>query len=420
MAARRVGDVSSLGRTGLGRLDRAVVVVASACAAMAVVVDVARFMIGGDADWLLRGVTPTIIVLMGGYQLRRSRPRADVVLAVAAVLIVMHMRFLTSGYSAAATIGLVTVGMTGALFVARRVVWYVAVFAALLMATPFLWVGETLTPVERLLEGIGPVIVFLFATWLLLWLRHEFESGEIKFRNLARSKDEFVASISHELRTPLTAVVGLAQELRDRYRDFDHAEVGEFIEIIAEQSVEVAHIVEDLLVVARDDAGGLTLDREPLDLRSEVARVVVGTPVAVDIALDEEVPATLADPVRTRQILRNLVANAHRYGGGRVRILMSWMGGISILEVRDDGPPIPVAERGSIFDPYYRSRQPRGVTASVGLGLTVSRRLARAMNGDLTYGHDGRESIFTLTLPNAGGLVAEAIVTPTADLQTTP
>ena len=70
----------------------------------------------------------------------------------------------------------------------------------------------------------------------------------------------------------------------------------------------------------------------------------------------------------------------------------------SVCEVRDHGDPIPPDEAEKIFGRYYRARQTPGVTASVGLGLTVSRELARLMGGDLTYHHDG-ESVFTLALP---------------------
>ena len=68
------------------------------------------------------------------------------------------------------------------------------------------------------------------------------------------------------------------------------------------------------------------------------------------------------------------------------------------LQVRDDGSALPEQLRGTIFEPYFRARQRTGVPGSVGLGLTVSRQLAHHMGGDLTYDHDGSETIFTLTL----------------------
>jgi signal transduction histidine kinase len=101
-----------------------------------------------------------------------------------------------------------------------------------------------------------------------------------------------------------------------------------------------------------------------------------------------------------KQIVRNLVVNAERYGGPGRRMVVEGSGASAVLEVRDDGPPIPHEEHERIFEPYERGEDRPGVTAAVGLGLAVSRRLAILMEGDLSYGHDG-ESVFRLSLPSA-------------------
>ncbi len=72
-----------------------------------------------------------------------------------------------------------------------------------------------------------------------------------------------------------------------------------------------------------------------------------------------------------------------------------------MLEVRDSGSPLPRQLRTTIFEPYFRASRRSGATGSVGLGLTVSRQLAHHMGGDLTYDHDGSETVFTLTLEKA-------------------
>ena len=97
--------------------------------------------------------------------------------------------------------------------------------------------------------------------------------AERKMQDLIRSKDQFVATISHELRTPLTAVVGIAEELRDASDSIDEAEGIELVGLIAEQGLEVSRIVEDLLIVARSDAGNLIVNTRPVDLGVEVIRV---------------------------------------------------------------------------------------------------------------------------------------------------
>jgi two-component system sensor histidine kinase KdpD len=215
-----------------------------------------------------------------------------------------------------------------------------------------------------------------------------------------KSKDELIATVSHELRTPLTTVVGLSTELSDAYDEFSTEEARDLLQMIADQSMEVATIVEDLLVAARAESGTLKVSNAPVDLHMETKTTLRGLDIEqeVDCHTVGVVPTVYADSGRVRQILRNLLVNAKRYGTPPVRMVVLERGEAVCVEVRDHGEPIAKDEVDKIFDRYYRARQTPGVTASVGLGLTVSRELARLMGGDLTYHHDG-ESVFTLSLP---------------------
>jgi two-component system sensor histidine kinase PilS (NtrC family) len=109
----------------------------------------------------------------------------------------------------------------------------------------------------------------------------------------------------------------------------------------------------------------------------------------------------IADPVRVRQIIRNLVTNAIRYGGSRVHVEYAEGDERVVLTVRDDGSEIPPAERERIFLPYFSAHDPGSLPSSVGLGLTVSRQLADMMGGRLAYTFDDGWSTFTLELPSA-------------------
>lgn len=219
-----------------------------------------------------------------------------------------------------------------------------------------------------------------------------------------KSKDELIATVSHELRTPLTTVVGLSAELSDAFEAFTTDEVRDLLKMIADQSVEVATIVEDLLVAARAESGSLKVSLEPIDLHLEAKNTLRGLEIEQEVECRTlgVVSAVMADPGRVRQILRNLLVNARRYGAVPVRMVVFDSGNSVHVEVRDAGLPIPPEERNAVFDRYYRARQTPGVTASVGLGLTVSRELARVMGGDVWYSHDG-ESVFTLSLPRVAG-----------------
>jgi signal transduction histidine kinase len=215
-----------------------------------------------------------------------------------------------------------------------------------------------------------------------------------------RSKDELIATVSHELRTPLTTVVGLSTELADAFESFSADDAKDLLRMISNQSIEVATIVEDLLVAARAESGSLQVASEPVDLHLEAKTTLRGLDVEqeIDCHTMGVVPLVYADSGRVRQILRNLLVNAQRYGTRPIRVVVLESGGTVQVEVRDKGRPIPAEEREMIFDRYYRARQTPGVTASVGLGLTVSRELAKMMGGNLTYRHDG-ESVFMLSLP---------------------
>ena len=227
---------------------------------------------------------------------------------------------------------------------------------------------------------------------------HRLESSS-RLQDLMKSKDEFVASISHELRTPLTAIVGLAQSLADPTNSLATKESTEFIQIIAEQSAEMSAIVQDLLVVARSDIGQVTIRPVDVDLRVEVDASIRG--LRSDRRGDFQITGAAgasADPVRVRQIIRNLLANATRYGGPHIKVHIEEGDHRSFVVVSDDGPGIPVEDQERIFQPYERAHERHGQPASVGLGLTVSRQLARLMSGDLYYKHHEGWSIFTLEL----------------------
>ncbi len=225
---------------------------------------------------------------------------------------------------------------------------------------------------------------------------------EERMEELIRVKDEFLATVSHELRTPLSAVVASAALLEEGWRDNTYDETAELLGFITRESQELAHIIEDLLVGARADSGRLVVAPETVHVESEVdavlwvaRRPLEGHSVTVDVG-DLKV---WADAVRLRQILRNLLTNAGRYGGDVVEIRGRSAGGTARIEVIDDGPGIQEGEWEAIFEPYHGMIADRGLPGSVGLGLTVSRQLARLMGGDLVYHHGQEGSVFTLTLP---------------------
>ena len=241
------------------------------------------------------------------------------------------------------------------------------------------------------------LILAALAELFLLRLRSKARVAELQ--RLSDDKDRFLASVSHELRTPLTAVSGLARELRDRPTDFDQDELHQLLVMVAEQADEVAAIVEDLLVAARSDIGKVTVHHAAVDLGEQVRAALDGSAVGADV-IGRPTTLAYADAQRVRQILRNLLTNAARYGGEKVQVRFETTATTVSVEVADSGEPIPNDQVVRIFDPYTTAEEKNNVVGSIGLGLHISRTLAGLMDGSLAYAHDGNWSVFTLCLPS--------------------
>jgi len=207
-----------------------------------------------------------------------------------------------------------------------------------------------------------------------------------------RSKDEFIANVSHELRTPLTAILGITSELASD-DSLAASDVAELMDLVAGQAGEMANIVEDLLVAARADIGTVSVQMKRVDLVAELLETIRGLGMSIDVP-DDAFPHVYADPHRVRQIMRNLLTNAQRYGGPNCRVVLGTLRDAVWLEVRDNGTGIPDEDTERIFQPYVTS----GAKGSVGLGLSVSRQLAELMGGTLHYERGAGESVFRLQL----------------------
>jgi signal transduction histidine kinase len=202
----------------------------------------------------------------------------------------------------------------------------------------------------------------------------------------AGEKDRLVATVSHEVRNPLTGVIGLADALLEQWDEMDRDEARELVSLIGTEAHAMEAIVEDLLDFSRLSAGSISLEQEPVDLGT-VARAV--EPGATGSAY------VTADAGRVAQIVRNLVSNAVRYGGSSVEVEAGTAGDTGWIEVRDDGDGVSPEVEPDVFTPFASS----GVAGSTGLGLAVSRELARAMGGEVRYLRRAGWTVFRLDLP---------------------
>jgi len=228
-----------------------------------------------------------------------------------------------------------------------------------------------------------------------------------------RSKVELIGAVSHELRNPLSSIVGYAHLLGSSGAS-DPAEQAEMAAIVKQQAQDVANIVDDLLVAAQADAGTLRVVSAPLDLAEEVRSAVAGLRDrhAGTMEVEGSPAPGVGDAMRVRQIVRNLVTNAIVHGGEHIRVTTGRTALQARLAVADDGPGLPPGDEERVFEPFQHGNRESGGHNSVGLGLTISRRLARLMGGDLTYCREGGMTVFRLVLPGRQAASSSRLARP--------
>ena len=272
--------------------------------------------------------------------------------------------------------------------------------------------GRTLTgaPLVRLARGSGEI--WLSVTEAAMHDPAGQVAGRIyAFRDISADrsveemKSQFVSSVSHELRGPLTSIYGFAETLLREDILFGEEERRVFLGYISSESSRLTTIVDQLLNVARLDAGDLHVDLLPTDVRPLVAEVVTSAEESVEHSFVLELPteplAAEADADKLRQVLVHLVDNAVKYSpdGGRVTVAARRKSDTVEFQVADEGAGIPVAEHDLIFRKFYRADQERGGT---GLGLFLAQELVNAMGGRIwVESSEGEGSRFAFELPAA-------------------
>ena len=226
-----------------------------------------------------------------------------------------------------------------------------------------------------------------------------------------RLKSEFLASVSHELRTPLNSILGFAQLLKES--GDGNPRVARYVQNIAQSGTNLLDLINDLLDLAKIEAGRMEVRSEPLSL-PDLFEALVGVlkpltlarPVEVAESVDADVPILRTDPAKLQQILYNLLSNAIKFSpkGGTIRLAASREGPEHIrLSVTDEGPGVPPGQHETIFEKFRQAdasvtRQHGGT----GLGLTISMELAHLLGGELGVDSDpGRGATFWCVLPVA-------------------
>jgi signal transduction histidine kinase len=255
-------------------------------------------------------------------------------------------------------------------------------------------VGQSLEPEQSAMRwlllvlvgggGIG-FLLSLAAAWFL--------SGRalVPIQQAFQRQQEFVADASHELRTPLT-VLRSATDLLNQHRDEPLERNGELFDDVRAEIVRMERLAQDLLTLARSDAGGLELMTAPVAMADVAAEVVRRTtPLAhsqgVQLTLNVAQPSMVdADPDRLQQVLLILIDNAlkHTPEGGRVDVRVRRHGQSAQVEVADTGAGISPEHLPRIFDRFYRADKARArAQGGTGLGLAIAKMLVEAHGGQL-------------------------------------
>jgi signal transduction histidine kinase/DNA-binding response OmpR family regulator len=224
----------------------------------------------------------------------------------------------------------------------------------------------------------------------------------------SRFKDQFLSTMSHELRTPLNAVLGFSDLLADERYGTLNDKQRRYVEHIHTGGKHLLTLVSDILDLSKIEAGRMELAMEDLKVQGVFADVVsVMQPLAdrkshLLSACADAGLAVRADATRLKQILMNLLGNAIKFtlNSGKIELLAGLNDGKIRMEVRDNGPGIPLEEQKRIFEAFYRLRESGKKTEGTGLGLAITQRLVDLHGGELSLESQlGQGSCFSFSLP---------------------
>jgi heavy metal sensor kinase len=243
-------------------------------------------------------------------------------------------------------------------------------------------------------------------------LTHIFNNTLERLERLFNVQRRFVADVSHEMRTPLTIIQGNIDLMRRMGPD------EQTMAAVADEAKRMIRLVDDLLLLAKADAGRLPLEQARIDLDTlvlDVFRQAQMLSKEVSVSLGHVEPArVMGDSDRLKQLLLNLLSNGMKYTppGGKVTLALHREGAHAVLTVSDTGIGIPPEDLSHIFDRFYRVDKARSrAQGGTGLGLSIAKWIAEAHGGEITVSSEVDEgSVFTVRLP----------LLPDADQQTAP
>ena len=232
-----------------------------------------------------------------------------------------------------------------------------------------------------------------------------------RLRELDRMKDQFVSTVSHELRTPLTSMIGYLELTLDGEAGELTDEQRQFLGIVSRNCTRLNRLIDDILFVARVDAGRLSLDPSWVSVAEVAWTAVESAQAAADrsgvelhFSSEGELPQLWADPTRLAQMLDNLITNAIKFTpqGGAVTVGASQAGDALRLTVSDTGVGVPAEEIDHLFERFFRASTGATIRGT-GLGLSIVKSIADVHGGSISVSSEaGAGTTFTIDLPLPG------------------
>ncbi len=255
-----------------------------------------------------------------------------------------------------------------------------------------------------------------------LQLLDEVRAANARLQEMDRLKSQFLANVSHELRTPLNSIIGFSEVLIDGLAGVLSADQLDFINSIHSSGQHLLTLINDVLDLSKIQAGRMKVDCRPTDLRevvdeacSVIAPLIIKAGQNLVRALEPDLPMVSADAFRFKQILINLLSNAHKFSpaGSRITLAARRVDGHVRFSVIDQGDGIQPGDHERVFQEFFqvdndRLREREGT----GLGLPITRRLVEMQGGRIwieSEGAPGQGAAFHFSLP-----VAEAVGAPPA------
>ncbi|GET37254.1 GAF domain-containing protein [Microseira wollei] len=241
----------------------------------------------------------------------------------------------------------------------------------------------------------------------------ELNAARAAAEEASRLKSNFIATTSHELRTPLTAVLNFLQLLKEGYYD-NEEQLKKYIQLAHQSANNLVNIINDVLDIAKIEAGRMTVDLEPVSLMPllEEQRNLFGLESqrrGIKLVIECECDRVLADKDKLRQVLINLLSNAFKFtqtGEVRVSSLKRAREAIVEISVTDTGIGITTSEPESLFEPFVQEDSSiKRHYGGTGLGLAICKRLVELMGGQIYLKSPGKNegTTVTFTLPDVEG-----------------